>query len=198
MSLYKKRSAPADDIPRMDYSSTTGLWSVWDYGTQSKVEFASWLGIVDFPSVRTLWRKFDGSGPPEIVWDKIAGQSGPAPSKDKEWRHGIAVVVYSGELDGLRRITTTTVGLCEQLSDRYDEWEQNPAGKAAGNLPLIQTGALEEYTNPRGTFFDPNLEIIDYVSRPPELPETPPPPPDPLAGTAIVGLDKDIDDDIPY
>jgi hypothetical protein len=197
MPLYK-RAAPAGDIPRMDWYSTTALWSVWDYAVQARAEFPDWTAVVDFANVRTMWRKFNGSGPPEIVWDKTPGQAGPAPSNDKEWRYGIAVVVYAAELDGLREIRTTAAGLCEQLSDRYDEWEKNPQGKPAGQLALIQTRAPKSYTNPHGTFFNPTLETLDYVPRPPELPEAPAVRANPVAGKRIAGLDDDLNDDVPF
>jgi hypothetical protein len=204
MTLYKRSTAASsgDFIPPLRWQSPVGLWSVWDDIGRTMVDVAEWTAIIDFRWPRTAWMKIQQGAAPEYVWDAVPGQPGPRPGK--EFRHGVAVVLFSIEtLGGVRELCTPIPGVCEAISALHDEYEKNPQA-AAGLLPVVRTGRPKAYSNRRGDFFDPTMSIVDWGQRPLELPDQPPPPPSPppanhlaKAGVRpIRGLDKDIGKDI--
>ena len=201
MPLYTRSTAASsgDFIQPVRWQSTAGFWSTWDDVSRMMVDVAEWTAIVDFRYPRTGWMKIQQGAAPEYVWDAVPGQAGPHPGKD--FRYGVAVILFSAEhLGGVRELCTPNPGVCEAISLLHAEYEKSPQA-ATGMLPLVKTGKPKPFTNRYGDFFDPTMSIASWGKRPPELPDQPPAPANHLAKAGVQpirGLDKDIDDDIPF
>jgi len=201
MALYRRSAAASSGgfIQPLRWQSAARIWSTWNDVSRTMVDLAEWTAVVDFGCPRSGWLKIQQGTAPEYVWDAVPGQAGPQPGKD--FRYGIAVVLFSLEhLGGVREICTPNPGVCEAISALHVEYEKSPQA-AAGMLPIVATGEPKPFSNRYGDFFDPTMTIIDWVQRPPELPEPPPVPVNHLAKAGlqpIRGLDQDLNDDVPF
>jgi hypothetical protein len=201
MPLYTRAAAASSEgfIPPLRWLSTAGFWSTWDDVGRTMVDVAEWTAVVDLRHPRTGYMKIQKGAAPEYVWDAVPGQAGPQPGKD--FRYGLAVVLFSREhLGGVRELCTPNPGVCDALSLLHAEYEKSPQ-VAAGMLPIVATGEPKPFNNRHGDFFDPTMNIVDWVKPPPELPDPPPVPANHLAKSGVQpirGLDQDLDDDVPF
>jgi hypothetical protein len=201
MALYRRSAAASsgDFIQPLRWLSTAGFWSTWDDVSRMMVDVAEWTAVVDFRYPRTGWMKIQKGVAPDYVWDAVPGQAGPQPGKD--FRYGVAVVLFSSEhLGGVRELCTPNPGVFDAISLLHAEYEKSPQA-AAGMLPVVATGKPKGFSIKYGDFFDPTMSIIDWGKRPSELPDPPPVPVNHLAKAGVQpirGLDQDLNDDVPF
>jgi hypothetical protein len=171
-----------DFVAFLRYAAQTGTWHTRD-GQLHDI-----TGIWDLAQVQTAWMAFAPATPPDIVWD-VDGKAAPRPSKDH--RRGFSARLAIG--DAAYELTSTQTGLIGALVKIHNEYEAAPEADR-GLLPLVQCADLLSVENTFGRFYDPVLEIIDWVERPAALPRSKPQ----SAGLPAVRVGRALDDEIPF
>jgi hypothetical protein len=157
-------------------------------------------GIIDLQNAEAGWMRFPKGSPPEVVLFPVGPDTdfGDAPSK--EHKLGVRLLVKLDDDEaGLRELLSTAIGAWVGVDKLHDAFLAE-AAEHPGEVPVVEFVDSVENKSPAGVSHEPVFEIVEWVSRPNDIPAKPVPRPAPT--TDKPGTKKarrsDLDDDIPY
>lgn len=184
------------------YNAKAGRWyTKEDKQDAEEYEVQNMTAVMDLANVKTGWFLFAAGVAPAKTYDPSLTEAAAKPGDG--FKRGFEVLMYSEKnLGGVREFSSTAGVVIDSINAVYDAYLAAPEARA-GKVPVVKCVGVHPVTNKHGTNYQPQLEIIQWVTRPEQLSapdgdthKAPPPaakaPPPPPAVYA------DVDDDCPF
>ncbi len=178
------------------YNAKAGRWyTKEDKPDAQEFEVPDMTAVFDFPNLQTGWFLFAPGVAPVKQLGAEPGQFTPRPGPD--FKQGFQIELFSNKnLLGVREFCSTAGAVIDAMNAVHDQYEAAPEAKE-GKLPIVKCVTVKPLVGAHGTNFAPDLQIVGWTDRPPELTEaakaeTPKQRPQPAA------FDIDLDDDVPF
>ena len=186
-----------DFNPWLKFNGKAGRWYNRDDGGE-EVEVTDLLAIFDLATIKIGWIYFAEGEPPQTAWD-TNGAVTPKPANMPKAKRGFSVNVFAPKLGGLREFSSTSNGAIIAVRDLYNEQYENAPERHEGKVPVIKCEKVLPTKSKFGTNYEPVLQILKWVGRPPGLPQSSPEPEPKVEPAAPKGaVSGDLDDDIPF
>jgi hypothetical protein len=155
--------------PYFKYSAKSDKWFVRGADGQDK-EIGPPTFAADLANIQTGWFKFEDGRPPERVIDPSLQRAAPSPGE--KFRRGFVLQAFSPKyFGGLAEIISTSIHLSNAIRDIYDQFlkEKDPH---TDKVPLLSCVGSQPMKDRHGTNYRPTIAIVNWVDRPPELPDS--------------------------
>jgi len=176
--------------PYFKYSAKSDRWFARGADGQDK-EIERPTFAADLDHIETGWLRFREGQPPERVMDPNLREAAPCPGD--EFRRGFVLQAFSGKyFGGVAEIASTSIHLSNVIREVYDQFLKEK-DTHPGKVPVLSCTGSQAMKDRHGTNYRPIIKIINWVDRPPELPDrnssgssggSPPSPPSPPASPA--------------
>jgi hypothetical protein len=156
--------------PYVKFNAKADKW--FAKGESGDVEIVRPTFIADLPNVATGWLRFLEGQAPERVIDESLDRAAPSPGNG--FKRGFVLAVYSQKFfGGLAELSSASIHMGNAIRDVYSEFETQRTSHP-GQVPVIACTGSESMKDRYGTNYRPKLEIVKWVDRPAELPDTSP------------------------
>jgi hypothetical protein len=128
--------------------------------------------VADFDNIATGWIRLLEGQAPERLMDISVRQSAPCPGEG--FKRGFVLAIYSPKFfGGAVEFSSASIHLSNAVKDIYVQYE---AGREAnpGKLPVVSCIDSEAMKDRYGTNYRPIFAIVQWVDRPPGLPDASP------------------------
>jgi hypothetical protein len=154
--------------PYFKYSAKSDKWFVRGADGEDK-EIDRPTFAADFANIETGWFRFDEGRPPERVMDPSLEHATACPGE--KFRRGFVLQAFSPKyFGGAAEIISTSIHLSNVIKEIYDEFVKEK-DTHPGKVPLLSCTGSQAMKDRHGTNYRPMIKIINWVDRPPELPE---------------------------
>jgi hypothetical protein len=159
--------------PYVKYNAKADKWFVRSpEGGDQEITRPTFL--IDLKNIRTGWLRFREGQAPERVIDPSLDRVAPSPAED--FKRGFVVTAFSQKFfGGAVEFSSASIHLSNALRDVYAAFEEQ-SGKAEnrGKVPVVACTGSDPMKDKYGTNYRPHLEVVKWVDRPAELPDTSP------------------------
>jgi len=159
----------ANRKPYFKYSAKSDKWFVRGADGQDK-EIERPTFAADLANIETGWLRFREGQPPERVMDPSLQNAAPCPGD--EFRRGFVLQAFSPKyFDGVAEIASTSIHLSNVIKQIYEQFLRERDAHP-GKVPVLSCTGSQPMKDPHGTNYRPIITIINWVDRPPELPDS--------------------------
>ena len=157
-----------DFTPHVRWMASTSSWKM---STEDEPKNVTWKhAIFDLAGIKTGWAVFEKDEPPEWKMDPSPAQRAPRPDKDREWKRGFKLNIFSDSVfGGIREFATTATGASMGIQQLYKQFEAE-SSQHPGKVPVVQFAGATPARVGKGNTNVPNLAIVKWVDRPNGLP----------------------------
>jgi hypothetical protein len=176
------------------YNAKAGRWyTKEDKPDAQEFEVSDMTAVFDFANLRTGWFLFaPGVAPVKQLNDELRTWA-PKPSPD--FKSGFQINVFSNKnLLGVREFASTAGAVIDAMNEVYDDYDTSPESKE-GKLPIVKCVAVNPIVSKHGTNYSPELRIVGWTERPPELTEQVE---EPVPAQPMQPAHAELDDDVPF
>ena len=158
-----------DFLPILKYNAKAGRWYVRE--DDEDVEVDGMTAMFDFENIQTGWLHFGPTGPD---WRPDPDLSTATDSPGGDFKRGFKIHVYAKkQLGGAREFMSSSQMACGAIKKLYAEYEESGKGaqldhRGIGQVPVVKCTGTNAITGKHGTNFEPVLEIVKWMKRPPE------------------------------
>jgi hypothetical protein len=159
--------------PYVKYNAKADKWFV--RGTDGDdQEISRPTFLLDLKNICTGWFLFREGQAPERVIDPSLDH--PAPSPGEGFKRGFVVTAFSQKFfGGAVEFASASIHLSNAIREIYATFEEQGARpENRGKIPVIACTGSDPMKDKFGTNYKPRLEIVKWVDRPTELPDTSP------------------------
>lgn len=155
----------------VSYNAKAGRWyTKKDEPDAQQFEVDNMTAVFDMDNLRTGWFLFAAGIAPVKQFDPSLSEASAKPGDG--FKRGFELDVFSEKnLLGLREFASTAGIVIDAMNDLHDHWTADKDANP-GKLPVVKCAGVTPVTNKHGTNYKPQLEIVAWVDRPAELPET--------------------------
>jgi hypothetical protein len=154
--------------------------------------------IIDLQNAGVGWMLFPKGAPPETVLVAAGPDAdwGKAPGEDHKL--GVRLLVkLDNDKAGVRELLSTAIGVWVGVDKLHDTFLAEAADHP-GEVPVVECVDVIETKTAAGTSYEPVLEIVEWVSRPADMPAKPAPRPAPTTVKPETKKRGDMDDEVPF
>lgn len=157
--------------PYTKYNAKSDKWFVrGPDGEDAEIQRPAF--VIDFDNIATGWLCFREGQAPERVMD--ASIDRPAPSPGEGFKRGFVVMTFSPKFfGGAAEFASASIHLSNAIKEVYVQYEIDRAGNR-GKLPVIACTGSQAMKDRYGTNYRPTFQIVQWVDRPADLPDTSP------------------------
>jgi len=154
--------------PILKYNAKAGRWAFRN--GEGEVEIDEPTFVVDLYNTATGWAAFREGEAPERAFDPAPGTRA-AKTRDDQKRCLMVLTYASESFDGVAEMCTTSMHMLNAIKDLYGQFREVAEKKKDGKLPVVKCVGTTPSKDKFGTNYKPNLEIVDWVERPADLPD---------------------------
>lgn len=164
-------------VPALRWKSNQMSFVITAQGTNGTVEQPVQLQqvLIDFWNIRTGWCCLGAGQAPQWKLDDDLAVPGPNPNPAQEYKRAFLVNTYNSQIfqgESVRQWGETGVGAGMGIQQAYTEFEAQRAQHQRNEVPIIQMNGATNH----GQFNVPNLSVVGWAPRPPELMDQSPEP----------------------
>jgi hypothetical protein len=167
MGLGLPTGGNGDFIPYIKFNATSGRWFIKSDDGDKEVK--SLKAVIDLHNIQTGEFKFMAGQAPVLNFDSSLGACDAQGGEN--FKRGFRVYMFAKALDGLREFAANSNAGNEAMNDLYSAFEAAPEAKA-GKYPVVECTDIKAIENKNGTNYRPVLEIVKWVDKPTDFPES--------------------------
>jgi hypothetical protein len=179
MALGKRKGT--DFMPIAKYDARSGTIFLQDrvrnsagcYEAEQRDVTEGFRAIFDLEQVERGWIYYPKGGAPDLVMVPAGDDPGEAPSKDHKEGIRFTLKVISVDGDSVRELQSTSLAMWGAIDTLHTAWADQAANHA-NQVPIVELVDVIETPTPNGSSFTPVFEIVDWASRPVDMPKVPP------------------------
>ena len=174
MALGKRRDG-GNFLPIIKFDARVGTFYLQDrvhtdgsWQTEQRDVTGEFQAVFDLGNLQRGWIRFPKGAKPDVTLVPADEDPGDPPSNDH--KEGVRVILkMADDLGGdVRELMSTARGLWNAVDTLHDRYLAAIASHP-GQLPVVTLDNVREVKTGAGTTFVPVFNIVDWVSRPPEL-----------------------------
>jgi hypothetical protein len=156
--------------PYAKYNSKADKW--FAKGPEGDLEIQRPTFLADLKNIATGWLCFREGQAPERLIDASLDHAAPSPGAD--FKRGFVLAVFSQKFfGGIAELSSASIHMGNALREIYQQFEEQ-SGNHPGQIPVIECTGSEPMKDKYGTNYRPKLQLVKWVDRPAELPDTSP------------------------
>ena len=150
------------------YNAKSGRWAFRN--SDGEVEIDTPTFVVDMYNVATGWAAFREMEAPDRVFDPAPGVRA-ARTRDDQKRCLMVLTFATDSFDGVAEFCVTSMHALNAMKELHAVFRETAEANNDLKLPVVKCTGTTASKDKFGTNYKPNLEIVDWVDRPAELPD---------------------------
>jgi hypothetical protein len=157
--------------PYVKYSAKADKWFVRG-SDGGDVEIQRPTFLVDFDNIATGWLRFREGQAPERMMDPSLDRTAPSPGDG--FKRSFVVNTHSRAIfGGIAEFASASTHVGDAMNELYRTYETE-RGQRSSKLPVVACVGAQQMKDRFGINYQPRFEILDWLDRPPDLPDDSP------------------------